>query len=126
MVGCFFAISIAAWQDTTFGLKQRRAYDEINLIFEKKLKNDVSYKDLCSKSIFQIIEEDFPPEANSFHVLIDDYSFGSFEGRVFFDTGEVFLIEFSNQTNGENKLSNFEKLIWPDRKNGETYWNNAR
>jgi hypothetical protein len=116
------AIFINGFKQIRLSTKERNAYDIVNEVCTLKLKGNDSYKQFCSESGFSEIQQNWPSGANSFHLIIDDQLFGSYEGKVFFDTGEVYSILTTRRFDGQDKLDSFEKLKWPDKKNGDAYW----
>ena len=114
MMGCVFTILLISVHDTSSGRKQRNAFEFVNHIFSMKLKGDTAYKAYCSDSGFREIQENWPADPESFHLTIDDRHFGSaYEGRVFFDTGDVFSFLISKRDDEQYMLDSFVKLKWP-------------
>lgn len=101
---------------------ERNAYKAVYEVLTLKLKEDDSYKQFCSENGLKGIQQNWPSEANGFHLVIDDQLFGSYEGKVFFDTGEVYSILTTRRFDEQDKLDSFEKLKWPDKKDGDVYW----
>ena len=122
MAGAIFSFTMIALLENYGWVEQKKAYDTINHALAMKLNYDISYKQFCSDNGFRKIEDNWPSDANAFHVAINDHFFGSYECKVFFDTGDVFYLETSRYKDGINKVTFFEKLKWPDRKAGENVW----
>ncbi len=117
LVGFFIPVSLS----TYWGTKEREVFKDLNNVLQLKFKNDTSFAEYCSEEGHIQINNNWPTESNSFFAVIDDYSFGSYECRVFFDTGDVFYAEMVEQK-GFNKLTQFAQIKWPNRKEGESSW----
>ena len=123
MAGVCLLIALFVLVFTFAGKEKRRIFDTINIAFTLKLDKDISYKQYCTDDCFLQVETGWPSEANSFHVVIDDrFLGGDYVGKAFFDTGDVFYVEASVYGDGIDRLVDFKKMKWPDRKRGDTYW----
>lgn len=113
LAGFLLAFALGALNQTSFGRREREAYEVINNAIEMKLKGELSYKQFCSDEGFQQIEEHWPSGANSFYVIIEDnFLGGGYAGIVFFDTGDAFYIETSKCGGKKDKVVLFEKREW--------------
>jgi len=112
-VGVALFISLECWLQNGRYAQEREAYEILNHVLQNKLKSDISYAQRCTDNAKKQIEDNWPSEATSFLVVIDDYFWGNHECRVFFDTGDVYYIETSHDV---NKVTYFKKMKWPDYK----------
>ena len=111
--GCFFIIFTESLIQMYYGANQKQAYKVVDCALKKKLEEDSSFKQLFSNNGLEDIMKNWPSNANSFYVIIEDHFGSSFEGKVFFDTGDMFSFATSKGRDGKIILDSFEKLKWP-------------
>lgn len=113
-IGILLVFLLETFLQTSFGTKKRNAYEDITQALALKLKNDVSYVQYFKDDAKEQVKNHWPSDADSFCLIIDDHFMGSFECRVFFDTGVLFYLETSSQDHEPSKITHFEKMKWPD------------
>jgi hypothetical protein len=121
MAGCLGTVLAIALQQTVWGVEERRLIEDVNHALSLQMRGDIAFEQSCDGASAKV-KQMWPSDANSFHVMIEDHSWGLYECRVFFDTGSVYSV-LARHDDGEFKIESFEKLKWPNRRNAETSWN---
>ncbi|MHC4526134.1 MAG: hypothetical protein ACYSU8_11480 [Planctomycetota bacterium] len=122
IVGIVFIFIALVFWDIKAESEQKQICDMVNETLDLRLKGDSIYKEYCTDNAVQKIENFWPLEAKSFWVKLYDYTWGTYEGFVFFDTGEIFYFTTTSRNKENHILDSFGKTKWPDRSKGEKGW----
>lgn len=116
IAGALFSFVMFVFFQNIVHLKQEKALKVVNTTFDLKLQGDTSYEQYCEYTAPKI-ERLWPTEARSFWVMIVDRWFGSYQGVIFLDTGDIFSFETKH-----GFITSFTESKWPDRRKGEKGW----